>query len=116
MSSGAAITLLAEGNAGIYSREGIVCIPVTGLEPARLAIAWRRGDRRPAVRDFVQACREAADTQKRNLRTGRPLGLPRAQLDNRRVLAVLATWNPDPDPPSDPNDRSLYEARPYRNG
>ena len=89
VSSGAAITLLAEGNADIYSREGIVCIPVSGLEPARLAIAWRRSDRRPAVRDFVQACREAADTQKRNLRTGRPLGLPRAQLDNRRVLAVL---------------------------
>jgi DNA-binding transcriptional LysR family regulator len=60
VSSGAAITLLAEGNADIYSREGIVCIPVSGLEPARLAIAWRRGDRRPAVRDFVQACREAA--------------------------------------------------------
>jgi DNA-binding transcriptional LysR family regulator len=61
VSSGAAITLLAEGNAGIYSREGIVCIPVRGLEPARLAIAWRRGDRRPAVQDFVQACREAAE-------------------------------------------------------
>lgn len=71
VSSGAAITLLAQGNAGIYAREGIVCIPVTGLEPARLAIAWRRSDRRPAVRDFVQACREAADTQQRNLRTGR---------------------------------------------
>jgi DNA-binding transcriptional LysR family regulator len=64
VSSGAAITLLAEGNADIYSREGIVCIPVSGLEPARLAIAWRRADRRPAVRDFVQACRDAADTQK----------------------------------------------------
>jgi DNA-binding transcriptional LysR family regulator len=64
VSSGAAITLLAEGNADIYSRFGIVCIPVSGLEPARLAIGWRRGDRRPAVRDFVQACREAADTQK----------------------------------------------------
>lgn len=63
VSSGAAITLLAEGNAGIYSREGIVCIPVSGLQPARLAIAWRRGDRRPAVRDFVQACRDAALTQ-----------------------------------------------------
>jgi DNA-binding transcriptional LysR family regulator len=61
VSSGAAITLLAGGNADIYAREGIVCIPVSGLEPARLAIAWRRGDRRPAVRDFVQACREAAD-------------------------------------------------------
>ena len=61
VSSGAAITLLAEGNVGIYSREGIVCIPVSSLEPARLAIAWRRGDRRAAGRDFVQACREAAD-------------------------------------------------------
>src|SRR6266567_3103099 len=71
VSSGAAITLLAEGNADIYSREGIVCIPVSGLEPARLAIAWRRSDRRPPVRDFVRACREAADPQKRNLRTGR---------------------------------------------
>ncbi len=63
VSSGAAITLLAEGNAGIYSREGIVCIPVRGLEPARLAIAWRRGDRRPAIRDFIQACRDAAGTR-----------------------------------------------------
>jgi len=62
VSSGAAITLLAEGNAGIYAREGIACIPVTGLEPARLAIAWRHGDRRPAVREFVQACRDAAGT------------------------------------------------------
>ena len=88
VSSGAAITLLAEGNADIYSREGIVCIPVSGLEPARLAIAWRRSDRRPPVRDFVQACREAADTQKRKP-SDRPLGLPRAQLDNWRVLAVF---------------------------
>jgi DNA-binding transcriptional LysR family regulator len=65
VSSGAAITLLAEGNADIYSREGIACIPVSGLEPARLAIAWRRSDRRPPVRDFIRACREAADTQER---------------------------------------------------
>jgi DNA-binding transcriptional LysR family regulator len=63
VSSGAAITLLAEGNADIYSRKGIACIPVSGLEPAQLAIAWRRGDRRPAIRDFVQASRDAAGTQ-----------------------------------------------------
>lgn len=61
VSSGAAITLLSEGNAGIYARYGIVCIPVTGLIPASLAIGWRRGDRRPTVRDFVRACREAAE-------------------------------------------------------
>ena len=60
VSSGAAVTLLAEGNAGIYAREGIVCIPVSGLEPARLAVAWLRGDRRLVVRDFVQACRDVA--------------------------------------------------------
>jgi DNA-binding transcriptional LysR family regulator len=62
VSSGAAITLLAEGNADVYAREGIVCIPVTGLEPARLAIAWRRGDHRPPVLDFAQSCRDAAGT------------------------------------------------------
>ena len=62
VSSGAAITLLAEGNAAIYARPGIVCVPVTDLAPARLAIAWRRGDRRSAVRDFVRACRDAAGT------------------------------------------------------
>jgi DNA-binding transcriptional LysR family regulator len=60
VSSGMAITLLAEGNAHIYARQGIVCIPVTGLDPARLAIAWRHGDQRPAVRDFIRACRDAA--------------------------------------------------------
>ena len=60
VASGTAITLLAEGNAEIYARQGIVCIPVSGLDPARLAIAWRRDDKRPAVRDFVRACRDAA--------------------------------------------------------
>ena len=67
---------LAEGNADIYSRGGIVCIPVCGLEPARLAIAWRGGDRRPAIRDFVQACRRAADTQSRTSRSAARVYLP----------------------------------------
>jgi DNA-binding transcriptional LysR family regulator len=113
VSSGAAITLLAEGNAGIYSREGIVCIPVSGLEPARLAIAWRRGDRRPAIRDFVHACSDAAGNPELNLRTGRS-GLPPAQPANRRVLAVLN--HPEPGPPGDRSGQSFYEAMPYRNG
>lgn len=60
VTAGVAVTLLAEGNAAVYARPGITCIPVTGLEPARLAIAWRRGDRRTCVRDFIQACRDAA--------------------------------------------------------
>lgn len=56
VSSGAAVTLLAEGNAIIYARPGIVCIPVTDLGPAQLAVAWRRNDRRRAVHSFIQAC------------------------------------------------------------
>ncbi len=61
VAAGTAVTLLAEGNAAVYARAGITCIPVRDLEPARLAIAWRRGERREAVRDFVLACRDAAD-------------------------------------------------------
>jgi len=113
VSSGAAITLLAEGNAGIYSREGIVCIPVRGLEPARLAIAWRRGDLRPAIRDFVQASRDAADTQSR---TSRPAArvYPRHSPATGGSSQSCATRNPDP--PDDPNSRSLHETGPHRNG
>jgi DNA-binding transcriptional LysR family regulator len=62
VSSGAAVTLLAEGNAVVYSRPGITCIPVADLEPAQLAVAWRRPDRRLAIRDFIRACRDAADS------------------------------------------------------
>ena len=111
VSSGAAITLLAEGNAGIYSREGIVCIPVTGLEPARLAVAWRHGDHRPAIEDFVQACRDAARTH------GGPPG-PAARGHDwhsppaDRSSRFSATRNPDL--PSDPSGQS-YEAGSNRN-
>jgi len=56
VSSGTAVHLLAEGNATLYARPGITCIPVTDLGPAQLAVAWRRSDRRVAVRAFVQSC------------------------------------------------------------
>src|SRR5215468_1860466 len=56
VSSGAAVVLLAEGNAIVYARPGIVCVPVTDLGPAQLAVAWRRNDERRAVHSFVQAC------------------------------------------------------------
>jgi hypothetical protein len=34
----------------------VICRPVTGLPPSQLAIIWRTGDERPAVRVFVDAC------------------------------------------------------------
>jgi DNA-binding transcriptional LysR family regulator len=59
VSSGAGVALLAEGNAIIYARPGIACVPVEGLGPARLAVAWRHDDRRHAVSSFVKCCAQA---------------------------------------------------------
>jgi DNA-binding transcriptional LysR family regulator len=52
---GSGIVLLAAGNAAIYQRPGILTIPVTGLPPCQLAVAWNTGDHRPVIRDFISA-------------------------------------------------------------
>ncbi len=49
------IALVAEGNATIYQREGIVTVPVSGIPPGELALVWRHDDSRDAVRDFIEA-------------------------------------------------------------
>jgi DNA-binding transcriptional LysR family regulator len=55
LEEGSGIVLLSSGNAAIYERPGVRTIPVTGLPPSHLAVAWRTGDSRGAVRDFVEA-------------------------------------------------------------
>jgi DNA-binding transcriptional LysR family regulator len=60
VATGHGVVLLAEGNVSVYARPGIVCRPVIGVQPSQLAIAWRRGDNRAAVREFVRAAAEAA--------------------------------------------------------
>jgi DNA-binding transcriptional LysR family regulator len=60
VSAGAAVALVSEGNAIVYDRPGIVCVPVSDLGPARLAVGWHRDDPRHAVRSFVDACTDAA--------------------------------------------------------
>lgn len=52
---GSGIVLLSAGNAAIYRRPGVRAVPVAGLPPTELAAAWRRGDDRTVVRDFVDA-------------------------------------------------------------
>ena len=113
VSSGAAITLLAEGNADIYSREGIVCIPVSDLEPARLAIAWRCGDRGPVIRDFIQACRDAAGTQSGTAG-------PTARVYHRHSPppggSSPSSATLKPDPPGASDGQPCYQAGPHRSG
>jgi DNA-binding transcriptional LysR family regulator len=67
VASGAAVHLLASGNATIYVRPGVTCVPIEGVAPAEFAIGWRHGDRRRAVRAFIQACTATvpADTEAR---------------------------------------------------
>jgi DNA-binding transcriptional LysR family regulator len=55
---GSGIVLLSAGNAAIYSRPGVVAVPVTGLTPSRLALVWRTDDRRPIIHDLVECCPE----------------------------------------------------------
>ncbi|MBB4909626.1 DNA-binding transcriptional LysR family regulator [Actinophytocola algeriensis] len=56
VASGLGVALLSAGNAGIYCRDDVVFLPVTGLPPSELAIAWRTADDRSAIRVFVDAC------------------------------------------------------------
>jgi DNA-binding transcriptional LysR family regulator len=59
VATGHGVVLIAEGNTTVYGRPGIVYRPVFDLEPCELAVAWRRGDRRAAVRELVNAAVEA---------------------------------------------------------
>lgn len=54
VASGRAVALVSAGNAELYRRDDVVTRPVPGLPPSRLAIVWRRDDRRDAVRALVQ--------------------------------------------------------------
>ncbi|MEV4106563.1 LysR family transcriptional regulator [Nonomuraea sp. NPDC049695] len=58
VTSGLGVVLVAEGNATLYNRPGLVYRPVTGLPPGELAIAWREGDRSPQVAAFINALRQ----------------------------------------------------------
>jgi DNA-binding transcriptional LysR family regulator len=55
IAAGVGVVLLSAGNARIYQRPGVRCLPVTDLTPSELAVARRRNDRRDPVRDFVAA-------------------------------------------------------------
>ncbi|MDL4774855.1 LysR family transcriptional regulator [Actinomadura xylanilytica] len=54
---GSGIVLLSSGNAAVYRRPGVHSIPVTGLSPSELALAWRPDDHRTVIRDFIDALR-----------------------------------------------------------
>jgi DNA-binding transcriptional LysR family regulator len=58
---GRGVCLVATGNAPLVTLGGVVTRPVQGISPSQLALAWRAGDRRPLVRDYARACRQATE-------------------------------------------------------
>ena len=64
VASGLGVALIAEGNAELYRRPGVVTRPVAGLSPAVLALAWRGSERRPVVAAFVRAVEDSLPAQR----------------------------------------------------
>lgn len=58
--TGGYVSLAPESVAMFYRRPGVTYVPVSQIEPSEVAIAWRRGDERPGVREFVASVRHTA--------------------------------------------------------
>jgi DNA-binding transcriptional LysR family regulator len=66
LAAGTGVALISAGNAELHRSPVFVTRPVPDLPPADLAIVWRRDDPRPAIRDYVHACRTAATASSRS--------------------------------------------------
>lgn len=80
--NGIGIALLSAGNAEIYQRDTVVTLPVLGVSPSELAVAWRSDDHRPFVRDFIDVCSALGQQTRRDVRT-----TPSPQRRRRRPMA-----------------------------
>jgi DNA-binding transcriptional LysR family regulator len=70
VASGLGVALLAAGNAEIYRRDDIACRPVAGLSPGQLAVLWRTGDDRNAIRVFTSIFCQCIQAGQPSGRTG----------------------------------------------
>ncbi|MFF4251538.1 LysR family transcriptional regulator [Streptomyces sp. NPDC001663] len=59
--AGLGVCLVAVGNAPLVTLGGVVTRPVRGVSPSRYVLAWRKGDRRPLVRAYAEACRQVTE-------------------------------------------------------
>lgn len=55
--AGLGICLVAAGNVPLFRHDDLIAIPATGVRPAELVLAWRRGDDRRLLRALVAATR-----------------------------------------------------------
>ncbi|MGX1755389.1 hypothetical protein ACWIG5_00465 [Streptomyces lydicus] len=63
-----AISITPAAAARFYPRSGIVYVPVEGVSPSTVTLAWSRGATNPAVAAFAEAVRQACRTKPQVLR------------------------------------------------
>jgi DNA-binding transcriptional LysR family regulator len=68
--AGRGIALLAESSTRAYPRPGITYRLVEDATPSQLAVAWRRDNADPLLRDFVKACLQTSGDRSRGLTHG----------------------------------------------
>jgi DNA-binding transcriptional LysR family regulator len=57
IANGDGLALVPESAARYYARPGITYLPVTGVSPSQVGVAWPpAGDANPVVQDFVRCC------------------------------------------------------------
>jgi len=61
VAEGAAVCFAPESMARYYARPDIVWLPLTDVEPLRVALAWPTGSDSPLVRAFAEVVREVRD-------------------------------------------------------
>jgi hypothetical protein len=54
-----------------YARPDLSWVPITDVEPLRVALAWYEGGRSPLVRGFAEVVRELASAPKESGSGGR---------------------------------------------
>ncbi|MDT0460647.1 LysR family transcriptional regulator [Streptomyces sp. DSM 41527] len=68
VAAGRAISITPAAAARFYPRSGIVYVPVEGVSPSTVALAWSHGATNPAVAAFAKAVRQACRTRPQVLR------------------------------------------------
>jgi DNA-binding transcriptional LysR family regulator len=57
IANGYGVALAPESAARFYQRPGVVFLPVAGVSPSQVGVAWNPADdKNPAIQDFVQSC------------------------------------------------------------
>ena len=65
VADGSAYCIVPASMTEYYARPDLVWIPITDIDPLRIALAWREHDRSPLLSAFAEVVRELAPASRR---------------------------------------------------